>query len=448
MKKLIASLLLGTALTLGALSAGAAEPSAAVMLTPDDQGGAAVRVELPDSEGITSMRLRLQVQTTLGEADAAAATFDFDDALPGRVRQSRYNPETGTLTLYVSGRESLFSDGILNLGTVTLTSTQEEGATAAVTAGEDCLRILNASYGGEKTPSPDLPADPVEITVGNGGKAPAPAVDKTKLEAALELAHAKQEGNYTSDSWVRFRQVLRYAERVYGSVEATQQELDEALTQLNAALEQLTPVTPAPEQTPTPDPTPVPTPQQSPRPTEAPEESPTPTQTPGATQKPTASPAPSASPAPTATPGQTPAATPNSGSGSVEVTTPTQAPQSGSGSGAGSSSGSQPSTATPAPVTSVIGSVKNWLSGKKPTASTAEPTATPDASPEPTASPAPTRAPAASAETAQTPSPSSAADAQQVQAQNQGISPVIWVAIVAVAAALVGVAIWLIRRQG
>ena len=441
MKKLLASLLLGTALTLGALSAGAAEPSAAVMLTPDDNGGAAVRVELPDAGGITSLRLRLQVQTTLGEADAAAATFDFDDALPGRVRQSRYNPETGTLTLYVSGREALFADGALELGTVSLTSTQEEGATAAVTAEEGCLHILNASYGGEETPSPDLPANLVEITAGNGGKAPAPAVDKPRLDAALELAHAKQEGDYTPESWVRFRQVLRYAERVYGSVDATQQELDEALIQLNAALDQLTPVTPSPEQTP--NPTPTQPPQSNPKPSATPK----PTQTPGATQKPTASPAPGASPAPTAAPDQTPAATPNSGSGSVEVTTPTQAPQGGSGN-SDSNSGSQQPTATQAPVTSVIGSVKNWLSGKKP-AATAAPSATPSASAQPSASPAPTRAPAASVETAQTPSPSPVADAQQTQteSQNQGISPVIWVAIVVVAVALVGVAIWLIRRR-
>lgn len=438
MKKLIASLVLGTALTLGALSAGAAEPSTAVLLTPDDNGGAAVSIELPDSEGITSMRLRLQVQTTLGEADAAAATFDFDDALPGRVQQSRYNRETGTLTLYVSGRDPLFTDGTLSLGTVRLTSSEEAGATASVTVEEDCLRILNASYGGEKTPDPDLPADPVEITVGDGGRTPDPAVDKTRLEAALELARAKQQADYTTESWVRFRQVLSYAERVYGSVDATQQELDEALTQLNAAMEQLAPVESVPDATPDPEQTPKPS------------ATPKPTQTPGATQKPTASPAPSASPAPTAAPSQTPAATPNSGSGSVEVTTPTQAPQNDSGSNSGSGSQQQSAAvpnATQAPTTSVIGSVKSWLTGKKPT-----PTATPSATSQPTASPAPTQSPdAATVETAGNPSPSpeAAIDATQaeVETPQKGISPVIWAAIAVVVVALVGVAVFLIRRQ-
>lgn len=438
MKKLIASLVLGTALTLGALPAGAAEPSTAVLLTPDDNGGAAVSIELPDSAGITSMRLRLQVQTTLGEADAAAATFDFDDALPGRVQQSRYNRETGTLTLYVSGRDPLFTDGTLSLGTVRLTSSEEAGATASVTVEEDCLRILNASYGGEKTPNPDLPADPVEITAGEGGRTPDPAVDKTRLEAALELARAKQQADYTAESWVRFRQVLSYAERVYGSVDATQQELDEALTQLNAAMEQLTPVEPAPDETPDPE--------QSPKPSANPEESPKPSATPAPTQKPGTTQKPTASPAPS----QTPAATPNSGSSSVEVTTPTQAPQNDSGSNSGSGSQQQSAAvpnATQAPTTSVIGSVKSWLTGKKPT-----PTATPSATSQPTASPAPTRSPdAATVETAGNPSPSpeAATDATQAEAEapQKGISPIIWAAIAVVVAALVGVAILLIRRQ-
>lgn len=241
MKKFIFGILLGAAMTIGIIPAAADELSSEVNLTADENGGAAVSIRLDDSEGVTSMRLRLHVTQVLGDDKNTEPTFEFNPQLPSRVARYRYDSEKDTLTLYISGREELFESGIAELGTVKLTSSGESSATASVSVKEDCLRVLNASYGGEWNPEPQLPYDPVEITVGNGGITGELTVDKTQLQKLLEEALEKREKDYTAESWRSLQLVIRYCERILGSLDVTQEEIDAALEKLNQALEQLIP---------------------------------------------------------------------------------------------------------------------------------------------------------------------------------------------------------------
>ena len=105
MKKILATLLLGLALTVAALAAAAETSGSPVTLTATD-GGASVRLDLPADtvQGVKALRLRFAVES----ADPVEADFAFDSALPGSVQQYRYDAATGTMTVYVAGGRELF----------------------------------------------------------------------------------------------------------------------------------------------------------------------------------------------------------------------------------------------------------------------------------------------------------------------------------------------------
>ena len=63
-----------------------------------------------------------------------------------------------------------------------------------------------------------------------------PEVDKTQLVVAINQAQAKNEENYTEESWAPFAEALELAIQVRDNEEATQEEVDEALANLTAAM--------------------------------------------------------------------------------------------------------------------------------------------------------------------------------------------------------------------
>ncbi|WP_440894693.1 glycoside hydrolase family 3 N-terminal domain-containing protein [Amphibacillus sp. Q70] len=64
-------------------------------------------------------------------------------------------------------------------------------------------------------------------------------VDKSELEALVALQADKSEADYTAESWEVFAEALSNAEAVLADETATQEEVDDAVANLEAAIEQL-----------------------------------------------------------------------------------------------------------------------------------------------------------------------------------------------------------------
>ena len=65
------------------------------------------------------------------------------------------------------------------------------------------------------------------------------AVDKTALKAALDAADALNPSDYTADGWEVFQKAIEAARAVYADENATQEQVDEAVSAVNAAVAEL-----------------------------------------------------------------------------------------------------------------------------------------------------------------------------------------------------------------
>ncbi len=165
MKKWLATLLLGAALTLTALTVAAQGTDGTVTMNADGSQ-ASVSLTLPQeaAKDVTALRLSFQVDSSNG----AKAQFDFNDGLTSSVQQYRYNEETGRLTVYIAGRDELLKDGTVSLGEIQLDAAP--GTIATVRVVEDSLELVNAAYGKAETTavaaaSADLSTADVETPV-------------------------------------------------------------------------------------------------------------------------------------------------------------------------------------------------------------------------------------------------------------------------------------------
>ena len=68
---------------------------------------------------------------------------------------------------------------------------------------------------------------------------PEKPADKSKLESALEKAEALTKADYTEETWNVFADVLKKAQSVDKNEKATQEEVDEAVNELESAIDQL-----------------------------------------------------------------------------------------------------------------------------------------------------------------------------------------------------------------
>ena len=166
MKKMFATLLLGSVLSVTALAV-PAQQSGAVTITPGT-GSAQVRLDLPESRGQDITTVRLSV--TIASTDTLQASFVFDDAVQSSVREYRYDADSGRLNIYLSGRSDLFAEGTLDLGEVRLTTADGSAARATVSAAVDCLEFRNAALG--KTDQPDITPVSAEVTLESKAETP------------------------------------------------------------------------------------------------------------------------------------------------------------------------------------------------------------------------------------------------------------------------------------
>lgn len=199
MKKILATLLLGLALTVAALPAAAETSGSPVTLTATD-GGASVRLDLPADtvQGVKALRLRFAVES----ADPVEADFAFDSALPGSVQQYRYDAATGTMTVYVAGGQELFPQGTASLGSIQVDV--PAGGTATVHLVENSLELVNGAFG--RTEAPAVGNVSVEVSAAEEPPAPTPTPDpkptpaptQTPAEKPTQQNTAGQSGNTQS----------------------------------------------------------------------------------------------------------------------------------------------------------------------------------------------------------------------------------------------------------
>ena len=96
-------------------------------------------------EDLVSMQLSLEVKVTEGDANTKVS-FEFDEGLPGSVRQYRYDRNTGILNLYVSGNAGQKLSGEeYSLGKVILKA-GEGAASATVSVKQNSLQFVNDAY--------------------------------------------------------------------------------------------------------------------------------------------------------------------------------------------------------------------------------------------------------------------------------------------------------------
>ena len=196
MKKFLATLLLGLALTVAALPAAAETSGSPVTLTATD-GGASVRLDLPADtvQGVKALRLRFAVES----ADPVEADFAFDSALPGSVQQYRYDAATGTMTVYVAGGQELLPQGAASLGSIQVDV--PAGGTATVHLVENSLELVNGAFG--RTEAPAVGNVSVEVSAAEEPPAPTPTPDpkptpaptQTPAEKPSQQNNAGQSGN-------------------------------------------------------------------------------------------------------------------------------------------------------------------------------------------------------------------------------------------------------------
>ena len=199
MKKFLATLLLGLALTVAALPAAAETSGSPVTLTATD-GGASVRLDLPADtvQGVKALRLRFAVES----ADPVEADFAFDSALPGSVQQYRYDAATGTMTVYVAGGRELLPQGTASLGSIQVDV--PAGGTATVHLVENSLELVNGAFG--RTEAPAVGNVSVEVSAAEEPPAPTPTPDpkptpaptQTPAEKPTQQNTAGQSGNTQS----------------------------------------------------------------------------------------------------------------------------------------------------------------------------------------------------------------------------------------------------------
>ena len=168
-KGLCAALLLSLALPLQAL---AATDAATTFQSSGDQ--AQVTVALNNSgagEDINALQMELDVQVVAGSLDQAEVSFVFDEALPGTIQRYDYDESNQVLTVYVAGAEdSIFSKDTVTLGTIQVTSTNEDYLEVRVSAGgmeqKDDHSGLILISGGTSTVYPTMQQQNTVLTSG------------------------------------------------------------------------------------------------------------------------------------------------------------------------------------------------------------------------------------------------------------------------------------------
>lgn len=228
------------------LQVSAAEKESIELAVEAEQVGVSLTLPQSVSGNILSLQVGLKVDSNVQEE--TTATFQFSENV-AKVADYRYNQEKGILNIYLSGTKTLFQNGTesLKLGNVQINTTNENGATVHVSVVEDSVKMVKGTKT-EVIQNIDYP-EKAEIILGNGGNQDnggdpdndgdqdnGDAQDKTELQQVMEMAKSYTQSEYTKESYAVLQKAMEMAQKVLDKKDATEEEITEALKNLENAI--------------------------------------------------------------------------------------------------------------------------------------------------------------------------------------------------------------------
>ena len=228
------------------LQVSAAEKESIELAVEAEQVGVSLTLPQSVSGNILSLQVGLKVDSNVQEE--TTATFQFSENV-AKVADYRYNQEKGILNIYLSGTKTLFQNGTesLKLGNVQINTTNENGATVHVSVVEDSVKMVKGTKT-EVIQNIDYP-EKAEIILGNGGNPDnggdpdndgdqdnGEAQDKTELQQVMEMAKSYTQSEYTKESYAVLQKAMEMAQKVLDKEDATEEEITEALKNLENAI--------------------------------------------------------------------------------------------------------------------------------------------------------------------------------------------------------------------
>ena len=228
------------------LQVSAAEKESIELAVEAEQVGVSLTLPQSVSGNILSLQVGLKVDSNVQEE--TTATFQFSENV-AKVADYRYNQEKGILNIYLSGTKTLFQNGTesLKLGNVQINTTNENGATVHVSVVEVSVKMVKGTKT-EVIQNIDYP-EKAEIILGNGGNQDnggdpdndgdqdnGDAQDKTELQQVMEMAKSYTQSEYTKESYAVLQKAMEMAQKVLDKEDATEEEITEALKNLENAI--------------------------------------------------------------------------------------------------------------------------------------------------------------------------------------------------------------------
>lgn len=228
------------------LQVSAAEKESIELAVEAEQVGVSLTLPQSVSGNILSLQVGLKVDSNVQEE--TTATFQFSENV-AKVADYRYNQEKGILNIYLSGTKTLFQNGTesLKLGNVQINTTNENGATVHVSVVENSVKMVKGTKT-EVIQNIDYP-EKAEIILGNGGNQDnggdpdnggdqdnGDAQDKTELQQVMEMAKSYTQSEYTKESYAVLQKTMEMAQKVLDKEDATEEEITEALKNLENAI--------------------------------------------------------------------------------------------------------------------------------------------------------------------------------------------------------------------
>ena len=253
--------------------------------------GVSVRLILPKAAGEKTASLQLSVEVkSAGSGEIDDVAFKFAEIVDKRakVAEFRYHKDTGLLNLYVAGTEALYKDNEDTLTLGTITAKDQNAADVSVKAGvpKNALTLAEGTEsrivdladnsdtqqggsdpgtsgdgntpgtpgdgtnpGGADGNTPGTPGDGTNPggadgnTPGNGdgsSSGTGQTIDK-KLKDTLKKADSYPKDKYTSKSYKALEKAKKKAQQVLNDPNATEEEKEAALRDLENAIGALEP---------------------------------------------------------------------------------------------------------------------------------------------------------------------------------------------------------------
>lgn len=196
---------------------------------------------LQAEQGFTSLKFSAEVKNV---SENAKVSIDFNKSIPEKtVKKTTY--KDGILTVYLAGGEELFPDNTLEIGEITVKNDENNGKDLYVELLPETVEIVNSGY--MIVEEIDTVREEIKLT-GSGAEAPEeekPDPEKPDIKALEELLKTLNNLNpqdYTQESWNALSALMEQASELVKNDKVSQEQINTMITQLNAAKENLQPV--------------------------------------------------------------------------------------------------------------------------------------------------------------------------------------------------------------